>query len=88
MVIIDRLSKEIFAFGTNSMASKVYAIVFINRYYRYHEFLRYLTSDRGSDWVSHFWKTFCEVTGISQRLTTVYHPQSNEREQADQEIFN
>ena len=87
MVITDRLSKEIFAFGTNSMASETCAKIFIDRYYRYHGFPRYLTSDRGSDWVSHFWKTFCELTGITQRLTTAYHPQSNASERANQEIF-
>ncbi|KAI0994661.1 hypothetical protein K3495_g13520, partial [Podosphaera aphanis] len=87
MVITDRLSKEIFAFGTKSMTSEVCAKVFVDRYYRYYGFPRYLTSDRGSDWVSHFWKTFCELTGISQRLTTAYHPQSNASERANQEIF-
>ena len=77
MVITDRLSKDIFIFGTNSMAAENCAKVFVDRYYRYFGFPRYLTSDRGSDWTSHFWKTFCETIGIKQRLTTSYHPQSN-----------
>ncbi|KAI0993099.1 hypothetical protein K3495_g15085, partial [Podosphaera aphanis] len=87
MVITDRLSKDIFIFGTESMKSEECARVFVDRYYRYHGFPRYLTSDRGSDWLSHFWKTFCELTGISQRLTTAYHPQSNASERANQEIY-
>lgn len=87
MVITDRLSKEIFVFGTRSMTSEECAKVFIDRYYRYYGFPRYLTSDRGSDWVSHFWKTFCKLTGIEQRLTTAYHPQSNASERANQEIY-
>lgn len=87
MVITDRLLKEIFTFGTNSIASEVCAKVFIDRYNRYHGLQRNLTSDRGSDWVSHFWKTFCEVIGILQRLATAYHLQSNASQRANQEIF-
>lgn len=87
MVITDRLSKDIFAFGTNSMTSEHCATLFIDRYYRHFGFPRYLTSDRGSDWTSHFWKAFCELTGIKQRLTTAYHPQSNASERANQEIY-
>lgn len=87
MVITDRLSKDIFIFGTTSMTAQNCAEVFIDRYYRYFGFPRYLTSDRGSDWTSHFWKTFCELTGITQRLTTSYHPQSNASERANQEIY-
>lgn len=87
MVITDRLSKDIFTFGTNSMSAENCAKVFIDRYYRYFGFPRYLVSDRGSDWTSHFWSTFCKVTGITQRLTTSYHPQSNASERANQEIY-
>lgn len=87
MVITDRLSKDIFLFGTNSMSAETCASVFIDRYYRYFGFPLYLLSDRGSDWTSHFWKTFCERTGIKQRLTTSYHPQSNASERANQEVY-
>lgn len=87
LVITDRLSKDIFMFGTNSMAAPDCAKVFIDRYYRYHGFPRYLTSDRGSDWTGHFWRTFCQLTGIKQQLTTSYHPQSNASERANQEIY-
>ena len=83
MVITDRLSKDIFIFGTNSMAAENCAKVFVDRYYRYFGFPRYLTSDRGSDWTSHFWKTFCETIGIKQRLTTSYHSLSNASERAN-----
>ncbi|KAI0993287.1 hypothetical protein K3495_g14897, partial [Podosphaera aphanis] len=87
MVITDRLSKEVFVFGTKSMEARKCVEIFIDRYYRYHGFPRYLTSDRGSDWLSHFWKTFCQLTGITQRLTTAYNPRSNASERANQEIY-
>lgn len=49
MVITDRLSKDIFIFATNSMTAENCAKIFIDRYYRYFGFPRFLTSDRGSD---------------------------------------
>ena len=87
MVITDRLSKDVFMFGASSMAADKSAEIFVDRYYRYFGFPRHLTSDRGSDWLSHFWKEFCRLTGIKQNLTTAYHPQSNASERANQELF-
>ncbi|KAI0995454.1 hypothetical protein K3495_g12725, partial [Podosphaera aphanis] len=87
MVITDRLSKDVFLFATKSMDAETCARVFIDRYYRYYGFPRFLTSDRGSDWLSYFWKTFCNIVGITQRLTTAYHPQANASERANQEMY-
>lgn len=87
MVITDRLSKDVFVFGTESMDAQLCASTFIDRYYRYYGFPRFLTSDRGSDWFGHFWGTFCKLTGISQRLPTAYHPQTNASERANQEMY-
>ncbi|KAI1002592.1 hypothetical protein K3495_g5613 [Podosphaera aphanis] len=87
MVITDRLSKDVFLFGTESMTAQTCAKVFIDKYCRYFGFPRYLTSDRGSDWLSHFWKTFCQLAGINQLLTTAYHPQSNASERANQKLY-
>lgn len=87
MVLTDRLSKDVFLFGTDSMEAIKCAELFLDRYYRFFGFPRYLTSDRGSDWLSHFWRTFCQLVGINQRLTTAYHPQSNASERANQELY-
>ena len=83
MVITDRLSKDVFMFGTESMEAEQCAKLFVDRYYRYFGFPRYLTSDRGSDWVSYFWKLFCQFVEITQQLTIAYHPQSNASERAN-----
>ncbi|KAI0997227.1 hypothetical protein K3495_g10960 [Podosphaera aphanis] len=87
MVITDRLSKDVFLFGSDSIRAERCAEIFVDKYYRYFGFPRYLTSDRGSDWLSHFWKIFCKLCGINQRLTTAYHPQSNASERANQELY-
>ena len=87
MVITDRLSEDVFLFGTDSMEAIKCAEIFLDRYYRFFGFPRYLTSDKGSDWLSHFWKTFCQLVGINQRLTTAYHPQTNGSERANQKLY-
>ncbi|KAI0997703.1 hypothetical protein K3495_g10489 [Podosphaera aphanis] len=69
------------------MAAEKCADLFVDKYYRYFRFPRLLTSDRESDWLSHFWRTFCRLTGITQRLTTAYHPQPNASERANQELY-
>lgn len=63
------------------------AEIFVDSYYRCFGLPRYLTNDRGSDWTSQFWRTLCQLTGISQRLTTACHPESNASERANQEIY-
>lgn len=38
--------------------------------------------------MGYFWKNFCQLVGITQRLTTAYHPQSNASERANhQEMY-
>lgn len=87
MVIRDRLSKDIFLFGTSSMTVENCVKDSIDRYYRYLGLPRYPISDRGSNWLCYFWKDLCQLTGIKQRLTTAYHPQSNTSERANQEVY-
>lgn len=87
LVITDRLSKDIVVFGANLIAAEICANLFVDRYYTYVGFPKYLSSDRGCDWMSHFWRAFCRLTGITQRLTTAYHPQSNASERVNQELY-
>ncbi|XP_044716503.1 reverse transcriptase (RNA-dependent DNA polymerase) domain-containing protein [Hirsutella rhossiliensis] len=60
-VIVDRLTKA----------------VTLECHYRFHGMPRSIVSDRGSNWLSRFWKRFCQLSGISQRLSTAYHPQTD-----------
>lgn len=87
MVITDQLSRDVFMFGTNLMEEEHCADIFVDRYYKYFGFPGFLTSDRGSDWISHFWKNFCQFIGITQRLTTAHHPQFNASERANQRMY-
>ncbi|KAM4063807.1 integrase core domain-containing protein [Hirsutella rhossiliensis] len=38
---------------------------------------RSIVSDRGSNWLSRFWKRFCRLAGVTQKLSTAYHPQTD-----------
>ena len=64
------------------------AKVFINLHFRYHGFPTHITSDRGSNWVGDFWREMCRLTGIQQRLSTAFHPQTDgATERMNQEIL-
>lgn len=87
MVITDRLSKEIILEAMTTMNAEACAKRFLQCFYRFHGFPRAITSDRGSNWVSDFWRRLCEQAGIEQRLSTAFHPQTDgATERANQEI--
>ncbi|XP_044714694.1 reverse transcriptase (RNA-dependent DNA polymerase) domain-containing protein [Hirsutella rhossiliensis] len=46
-------------------------------HYRFHGMPRSIVSDRGSNWLSRFWKRFCRLAGVTQKLSTAYHPQTD-----------
>jgi hypothetical protein len=87
MVITDRLSKMVVPLATPSMDTRMCAETFLHNWVGHHAFPRSIISDRGSNWVSAFWKRLCELTGVQQRLSTGYHPQTDgSTERANQEV--
>ncbi|OAQ57986.1 Pol [Purpureocillium lilacinum] len=69
------------------MDAEVCAQRFLQCHYRFHGMLRSIVSDRGSNWLSRFWKRFCKPARITQRLSTAYHPQTDGGpERTNQEI--
>ncbi|KAI0995604.1 Transposon Tf2-6 polyprotein [Podosphaera aphanis] len=77
MVITDRLSKEITLEVMTTVTAEACAKKFLHCFYRFHGFPRAIVSDRGSNWVGDFWTRLCEKTGIKQRLSTAFHPQTD-----------
>lgn len=72
----------------NTIKAEDCAKVFLKLHFRYHGFPTNLTSDRGSNWVGDFWRELCRQTGISQRLSTAFHPQTDgATERMNQEIL-
>ncbi|KAI1007829.1 hypothetical protein K3495_g399 [Podosphaera aphanis] len=71
-----------------SMKAEDCAKVFLKLHVRRHGFPVHITSDRGSNWVGDFWTELCRLTGMKQRLSTEFHPQTDgATERMNQEIL-
>lgn len=88
MVITDRLLKSCTLEAMTSMEAEACAECFLKCHYRFHGFPSAITSDRGSNWVGHFWSRLCKLVGVEQRLSTAYHPQTDgATERMNQEVL-
>ncbi|KAF4474222.1 Transposon Tf2-9 polyprotein [Colletotrichum fructicola Nara gc5] len=76
-VIIDRLGKGVTLEAMESMEAEACAERFLSCHFRFHGVPTSIVSDRGSNWTSRFWRQFCKLLGIEQRLSTAYHPQTD-----------
>ena len=76
-VIKDRLSGEVVLEPMKTMKAEACADRFLWCFARFHWWPKAITSDRGSNWISRFWKTFCQLIGCEQQLSTAYHPQTD-----------
>jgi len=78
LVIVDRLSKQaIFVLTHDTITSAELARLFVIHVFSKHRVLSHITSDRGLEFVSHF---FCSLgTTLDMRLhfTSGYHPETN-----------
>ncbi|KAI0991249.1 hypothetical protein K3495_g16938, partial [Podosphaera aphanis] len=71
----------------DKMDAETCAERFLNCHWRFHGFPRAITSDRGSNWTSKFWRRLSELAGMKQRLSSGYHPQTDgATERANQEV--
>lgn len=77
LVITDRLSKGIMLEPCSEMDAETLAKIFIRNFVRLHGIPAAITSDRGSQFVSEFWKRVCELLGITRRLSTTYRPETD-----------
>ncbi|KAI1006411.1 hypothetical protein K3495_g1803 [Podosphaera aphanis] len=88
MVITDRLLKSVTLEAMNSMNAEDCAERFLSCHYRFHGFPHAITSDRGSNWVGDFRKQLCKLTGMEQRLSTAFHPETDgATERMNQEVL-
>ena len=77
MVVVDRLTKMRHFIPCTSMKAKQVAKLFYTYVWKYHGLPDRITSDRGSQFVSHFWKTLCELLRIDHSMSTAYHPETD-----------
>jgi hypothetical protein len=78
MVITDKLLKSCTLEAITFIKAENCAKVFVQCYYRFYGFFKFITSDRGSNWVGDFWTRLCELVKIEQRFSTAFHPETDE----------
>uniref|UniRef100_A0A8C5LTP9 Gypsy retrotransposon integrase-like protein 1 n=1 Tax=Leptobrachium leishanense TaxID=445787 RepID=A0A8C5LTP9_9ANUR len=78
MIIIDRFSKMAHFIPIKHLptASET-ATLFIKHIFSLHGLPESITTDRGTQFTSHFWKAFCKGLHIQSNLSTAFHPQTN-----------
>ena len=79
MVIVDRLSKKKRFIAMNSLEIEAVVQAFIDWIWREEDYSDTIVSDRGSQWISHFWKRLCERIEIKPKLSTAWHSETDDQ---------
>ena len=78
LVVVDRLTKwATFIPCDVRVTSAKLADLLVGKVFSEHGLPESIVSDRGSKFTSNFWRNVCERLGITQRLSTSYHPQTD-----------
>jgi len=78
LVIVDRLSKQaIFIPTHNTITSAELACLFMIHVFSKHGVPSHVTSDRGSEFVSHFFRSLDTALDMRLYFTSRYHPEAN-----------
>ncbi|XP_044718778.1 reverse transcriptase (RNA-dependent DNA polymerase) domain-containing protein [Hirsutella rhossiliensis] len=75
-VIVDRLTKAVTLEVMDNMEAEQCANRFSSVITDFTE-CHGPSSATGSNWLSRFWKRFCRLAGVTQKLSTAYHPQTD-----------
>ncbi len=88
LVIIDRFSKSCRLIPLKGLPTAMEtALALFNHVFRVYGLPEDIVSDRGTQFTSQVWSTFCKHLDINVSLTSGYHPQSNGQvERLNQEI--
>jgi hypothetical protein len=87
IIITNKLLKSCTLEAITSIKAENYAEVFVQCYYRFHGFPKFITLDKGSNWVRDFWTRLCELVKVEQRFSIAFHPKTDGAiERINQEI--
>src|SRR6266540_3423573 len=85
LVVIDRLSKQgIFILTHNTLTTVQLACLFILHVFSKHGVPDHVTSDCGSEFVSHFFCSLSTALGMKLHFTLGYHPEGDGQNQVGQ----
>ncbi|CAJ0960037.1 unnamed protein product [Ranitomeya imitator] len=77
-VVCDRFSKMVHLVPLPKLPSSSELVpLFFQNVVRLHGIPENIVSDRGSQFVSRFWRTFCAKMGIDLSFSSAFHPQTN-----------
>ncbi|KAJ1081363.1 hypothetical protein NDU88_001545 [Pleurodeles waltl] len=77
-VVVDNLTKYGHFIACKKLpTSSELASILLNRVVRYHGLPKVILSDRGSQFASNFWKTWCKTLQVTSTLSTSHHPQTD-----------
>lgn len=78
LVIVERLSKQALFIPTHdTITSKDLAKLFVLHVFSKHGVPSHVTSDRGSEFVSHFFRSFGTALDMKLHFTSGYHPEGD-----------
>jgi hypothetical protein len=77
LTMIDRTSRWLEAAPVKGIASISCVEAFLSTWVAHFGVPETLTSDRGAQFTSATWMSFCSSLGIKQAMITAYHPQTN-----------
>jgi len=78
LVIMDRLSKQaIFIPTHDTITSTELACLFVTHVFSKHRVPSHVTSDRSSEFVSHFFRSLGTALDMRLHFTSGYHPEAN-----------
>lgn len=77
LVVVDRLTKMRHYIPMESMTADEMARAFISRVYCLHGLPDTIISDRGSQFVSVFWKALSDALGVALKPSSGHHPETN-----------
>jgi len=88
LVIVDRLSKQaIFIPTHNTITSAELARLFITHVFSKHGVPSHVTSDRSSEFVSHFFHSLGTALDMRLHFTSGYHPEANGQAERTNQIL-
>ncbi|XP_073427382.1 uncharacterized protein [Dendrobates tinctorius] len=77
-VVVDRFSKQCHFVPLSGLPnSETLSKLFIVHVIRLHGAPENIVSDRGTQFVSKFWRAFCKRIGIELSFSSAYHPETN-----------
>ena len=78
LTIVDHFSKSAHLVPLPKLpSSKETAQILIEHFFQLHRLPMEVTSDRGPQFTSAFWKAFCALVGVKPKLSSGFHPQTN-----------